>query len=144
MCVERIEGKFFFRYPSRCVSINISEKALRVLHKFATVSTGRHKLGICLTLETFLKDISSCCDYRYSSTVIFIFCHLLPIFFYRNRLSFAQGEYWDGRAGVEECKLCSDVGLNPDGVECYEQGTLLETLPLARGFWRSIPTTTVS
>eukprot|EP00903_Cladosiphon_okamuranus_P009051 g8653.t1 len=49
-----------------------------------------------------------------------------------------QGQYWDGT----ECQSCGDVGLNPQGLSCDREGTLLETLPLQAGFWRSALTST--
>eukprot|EP00752_Nemacystus_decipiens_P011444 g10163.t1 len=49
-----------------------------------------------------------------------------------------QGEYWDG----SECQNCADVGLNPEGVDCRSEGTLLETLPIQSGYWRSAFTST--
>lgn len=53
----------------------------------------------------------------------------------------AQGEYWDDHE--DECQLCSSAELHPEGLECDEQGTLLETLPLSPGYWRATPSTTV-
>lgn len=61
-------------------------------------------------------------------------------FFLVSKIS--QGEYWDG--SKNDCVLCADAALNPEGLNCDSQGTLLETLPLANGYWRSIITTTVS
>ncbi|CAM9092872.1 unnamed protein product [Scytosiphon promiscuus] len=52
-----------------------------------------------------------------------------------------QGEYW--RSIEVVCELCADLDLNPQGVECDSEGILLETLPLATGYWRSSHTSTV-
>ena len=39
--------------------------------------------------------------------------------------------------------MCAQVDLNPGGLECNEEGVLLETLPISPGFWRAIDTSTV-
>ena len=41
------------------------------------------------------------------------------------------------------CQNCADVNLNPEGLDCDTEGTLLETLPLQSGYWRSAFTSTV-
>ncbi|CAM9682270.1 unnamed protein product [Pylaiella littoralis] len=51
-----------------------------------------------------------------------------------------EGQYWDGRDN--ECKMCTDLELNPQGVDCRMEGTLLETLPLVEGYWRASDTST--
>lgn len=50
-----------------------------------------------------------------------------------------QGSYWSG----VECNRCSDVEDNPQGLECDAEGTLLQSLPLAEGYWRASTETTV-
>lgn len=52
-----------------------------------------------------------------------------------------QGQYWV--ASETSCMMCADVALNPEGLNCDSEGTLLETLPLAEGYWRSTETSTV-
>ncbi|CAN0503308.1 unnamed protein product, partial [Ectocarpus sp. 12 AP-2014] len=50
------------------------------------------------------------------------------------------GQYWV--ASETSCMMCADVALNPEGLNCDSEGTLLETLPLAEGYWRSTETST--
>ncbi|CBN75058.1 conserved unknown protein [Ectocarpus siliculosus] len=50
------------------------------------------------------------------------------------------GQYWV--ASETSCMMCADVALNPEGLSCDSEGTLLETLPLAEGYWRSTETST--
>ncbi|CAM9300041.1 unnamed protein product, partial [Sphacelaria rigidula] len=49
------------------------------------------------------------------------------------------GQYWDGQV----CLQCANADLHPEGLDCSSSGTLLETLPLIQGYWRSTVDTTI-